>query len=128
VSLRIPSSSRSPDHDPHRTIYYLGYPLGRFAGLKHRHQGRLLPTPSRSLAGARAAAATAAGRRRFPRRRAPLPNSGYTQVLGELARASPPFPGRESRLSRRNPGESAASHGQGPNCRARNLSRVFCVN
>jgi hypothetical protein len=36
VSLRIPSSSRSPDHDPHRTIYYLGYPLGRFAGLKHR--------------------------------------------------------------------------------------------
>jgi hypothetical protein len=35
--LRIPSSSRSPDHDPHRTIYYLGYPLGRFAGLKHRH-------------------------------------------------------------------------------------------
>jgi hypothetical protein len=26
----------SPDHDPHRTIYYLGYPLGRFAGLKHR--------------------------------------------------------------------------------------------
>jgi hypothetical protein len=37
VSLRIPSSSRSLDHDPHRTIYYLGYPLGRFAGLKHRH-------------------------------------------------------------------------------------------
>jgi hypothetical protein len=36
VSLRIPSSSRSPDHDPHRTIYYLRYPLGRFAGLKHR--------------------------------------------------------------------------------------------
>jgi hypothetical protein len=36
VSLRIPSSSRSPDHDPHRTIYYLGYPLGRFVGLKHR--------------------------------------------------------------------------------------------
>jgi hypothetical protein len=34
--MRIPSSSRSPDHDPHRTIYYLGYPLGRFAGLKHR--------------------------------------------------------------------------------------------
>jgi hypothetical protein len=24
------------DHDPHRTIYYLGYPLGRFVGLKHR--------------------------------------------------------------------------------------------
>jgi hypothetical protein len=23
-------------HDPHRTIYYLGYPLCRFAGLKHR--------------------------------------------------------------------------------------------
>jgi hypothetical protein len=41
VSLRIPSSSRSPDHDPHRTIYYLGYPLGRFAGLKHR---QLAPT------------------------------------------------------------------------------------
>jgi hypothetical protein len=37
VSLCIPSSSRSPDHDLHRTIYYLGYPLGRFAGLKHRH-------------------------------------------------------------------------------------------
>jgi hypothetical protein len=36
VSLCIPSSSRSPDHDPHRTIYYLRYPLGRFAGLKHR--------------------------------------------------------------------------------------------
>jgi hypothetical protein len=36
VSLRIPSSSRSPDHDPHRTIYYLRYPHGRFAGLKHR--------------------------------------------------------------------------------------------
>jgi hypothetical protein len=40
VSLRIPSSSRSPDHDPHRTIYYLGYPLGRFAGLKHRQLAR----------------------------------------------------------------------------------------
>jgi hypothetical protein len=39
VSLRIPSSSRSPDHDPHRTIYYLGYPLNRFAGLKHRQWG-----------------------------------------------------------------------------------------
>jgi hypothetical protein len=37
VSLRIPSSSQSPDHDPHRTIYYLGYPLGRFAGLKQRY-------------------------------------------------------------------------------------------
>jgi hypothetical protein len=36
VSLRIPSSSRSPDHDPHCTIYYFRYPLGRFAGLKHR--------------------------------------------------------------------------------------------
>jgi hypothetical protein len=33
-------SSRSPDHDPHRTIYYLGYPLGRFAGLKHRQLAR----------------------------------------------------------------------------------------
>jgi hypothetical protein len=42
VSLRIPSSSRSPDHDPHRTIYYLGYPLGRFAGLKHRQLARQL--------------------------------------------------------------------------------------
>jgi hypothetical protein len=40
VSLCIPSSSRSPDHDPHRTIYYLGYPLGRFAGLKHRQLAR----------------------------------------------------------------------------------------
>jgi hypothetical protein len=38
VSLRILSSSRSPDHDPNRIIYYLGYPLGRLAGLKHRHQ------------------------------------------------------------------------------------------
>jgi hypothetical protein len=38
MSLHIPSSSRSPDHDPQRTIYYLGYPLGRFAGLKRRHQ------------------------------------------------------------------------------------------
>jgi hypothetical protein len=36
VSLRIHSSSHSPDHDPHRTTYYLGYPLGRFSGLKHR--------------------------------------------------------------------------------------------
>jgi hypothetical protein len=36
VSLRIPSSSRSLNHDPHRTIYYLRYPLGRFVGLKHR--------------------------------------------------------------------------------------------
>jgi hypothetical protein len=35
--MRTPSSSRFPDHDPHRTIYYLGNPLGRFAGLKHRH-------------------------------------------------------------------------------------------
>jgi hypothetical protein len=34
--LRIPSSSWSPDHDPHRTIYYLRYPIDRFAGLKHR--------------------------------------------------------------------------------------------
>jgi hypothetical protein len=40
VSLRIPSSSQSPDHDPHRTIYYLRYPLGRFAGLKHRQLAR----------------------------------------------------------------------------------------
>jgi hypothetical protein len=40
VSLCIPSSSRSPDHDPHRTIYYLGNPLGRFAGLKHRQLAR----------------------------------------------------------------------------------------
>jgi hypothetical protein len=38
--LRVPSSSRSPDHDTHRTIYYLGYPLGRFAGLKHRQLAR----------------------------------------------------------------------------------------
>jgi hypothetical protein len=38
--LCIPSSSRSPNHDPHRTIYYLGYPLGRFAGLKHRQLAR----------------------------------------------------------------------------------------
>jgi hypothetical protein len=41
--LRIPSSSRSPDHDHHRTFYYLGYPLGRFAGLKHRYQWKLNP-------------------------------------------------------------------------------------
>jgi hypothetical protein len=34
--MRTPSSSRSPDHDPHRTIYYLENPLGRFTGLKHR--------------------------------------------------------------------------------------------
>jgi hypothetical protein len=40
VSLRIPSSSRSPNHDPYRTIYYLGYPRGRFAGLKHRQLAR----------------------------------------------------------------------------------------
>jgi hypothetical protein len=40
VSLRIPSSSRSPDHDPHRTIYYLRYPLGRFACLKHQQLTR----------------------------------------------------------------------------------------
>jgi hypothetical protein len=40
VSLCIPSSSQSPDHDPHRTIYYLAYPLGRFAGLKHRQLAR----------------------------------------------------------------------------------------
>jgi hypothetical protein len=40
VSLRIPSSSRSPDHNPHRTIYYLEYPLGRFASLKHRQLAR----------------------------------------------------------------------------------------
>jgi hypothetical protein len=38
--LCIPSSPRSPDHDPHRTIYYIGYPLGRFAGLKHRQLAR----------------------------------------------------------------------------------------
>jgi hypothetical protein len=40
VSLRTPSSSQSPDHDPHRTIYYLGYPFGSFAGLKHRQLAR----------------------------------------------------------------------------------------
>jgi hypothetical protein len=33
-------SSRSTDHDPHRTIYYLGYPIGGFAGLKHRQLAR----------------------------------------------------------------------------------------
>jgi hypothetical protein len=38
--LLIPSSARSPDHDPRRTIYCLGYPLGRFAGLKHRQLAR----------------------------------------------------------------------------------------
>jgi hypothetical protein len=47
VSLCIPSSSRSPDHDPHRTIYYLGYPLGRFASLKHQ-QGQRGATGPRS--------------------------------------------------------------------------------
>jgi hypothetical protein len=50
VSLRIPSSFRSPDHDPHRTIYYLGYPLGRFAGVKHRqlaHQVGVIITTGR---------------------------------------------------------------------------------
>jgi hypothetical protein len=40
VSLRTPSSSWSPDHVPRRTIYYLGYPLGRFAGLKHQQLAR----------------------------------------------------------------------------------------
>jgi hypothetical protein len=40
VSLRIPSSSRSPDHDSHRTTNYLGHPVGRFAGLKHRQLAR----------------------------------------------------------------------------------------
>jgi hypothetical protein len=40
LHMTSPSSSRSPDHDPHRTIYYLGYPLGRFAGLKHRQLAR----------------------------------------------------------------------------------------
>jgi hypothetical protein len=40
VSLCIPSSSQSPDHDLHCTIYYLGYPLGRIAGLKHRQVAR----------------------------------------------------------------------------------------
>jgi hypothetical protein len=40
VSLCIPSSSRSPDHDPHLTIYYIGYLRGRFAGLKHRQLAR----------------------------------------------------------------------------------------
>jgi hypothetical protein len=40
VSLRTPSSSRSPYHDPHRTIYYLEHHLGRFAGLKHRQLAR----------------------------------------------------------------------------------------
>jgi hypothetical protein len=38
--LRVPSSSRSPDHDPQRTIDYLRYPLGWFAGLKHRQLAR----------------------------------------------------------------------------------------
>jgi hypothetical protein len=42
MSLCIPSSSQSPDHDPHRTIYYLRYPLGRFASLKHRHHPRAM--------------------------------------------------------------------------------------
>jgi hypothetical protein len=40
MSLCIPSNSRSLNHDPHRTIYYIVYPLGRFAGLKHRHRRR----------------------------------------------------------------------------------------
>jgi hypothetical protein len=40
VSLRIPSSSQSPDHDLHRTIYYLGCPLGRFSGVKHLQLAR----------------------------------------------------------------------------------------
>jgi hypothetical protein len=50
VSLCIPSSSRSPDHDPRRTIYYLGYPLRRFADLKHRqlaHQVGVIITTGR---------------------------------------------------------------------------------
>jgi hypothetical protein len=38
--MRTPSSSRSPDHDPHHPIYYLRKPLGRFAGLKHRQLAR----------------------------------------------------------------------------------------
>jgi hypothetical protein len=50
VSLCIPSSSRSPDHDPRRTIYYLGYPLRRFADLKHgqlAHQVGVIITTGR---------------------------------------------------------------------------------
>jgi hypothetical protein len=48
--LRTPSSSWSPYHDPHCTIYYLGYPIGRFAGLKHRqlaHQVGVIITTGR---------------------------------------------------------------------------------
>jgi hypothetical protein len=58
----------------------------------------------------------------------PCPDRDYLSVLGEPTLDLELSPGRESRRSRRNPGEPAASHGQGPDCRARNLSRVFCVN
>jgi hypothetical protein len=40
VSLCTLLSSQSPDHDSHCTINYLGYPLGRFGGLKHRQLAR----------------------------------------------------------------------------------------
>jgi hypothetical protein len=99
--------------------------LGTFPSYYLTPLARFLSTPSHILAGARAAAATAVD---SPRRRAPRPNSGCAQLLGEHARTPPPFPGRESRRSRRNPGEPAASHSQGPNCKARDLSREFCVN
>jgi hypothetical protein len=55
----------------------------------------------------------------------PRLNRDDLSVLGEPILDPEPFPGRESRGSRRNSGEPAASHGQGPNCEARDLSREF---
>jgi hypothetical protein len=91
VSLHIPSSSRFPDHDPHRTIYYLGYPLGRFAGLKHRQRGRPGSTPgARDVAGQRGTAATPlhVARQRLPaapcRQTRPKGSSGANNVCQRL--------------------------------------------
>jgi hypothetical protein len=64
-----------------------------------------------------------------PPRRQPLrPNSDRLSTLGELLVEHSRLPGREHRRLAGIGRSRAAPHAQGPNCRVRDLSRVFGVN
>jgi hypothetical protein len=64
-----------------------------------------------------------------PPSRQPLrPNSDHSSTLGELLVEPSRLPGRERRRLAGIGRSRDAPHGQGPNCKVRNRSRVFCVN
>jgi hypothetical protein len=63
-----------------------------------------------------------------PRRRSLRPVCGHKPVASELPLPSGLFPGQVRRAPRRNCGRAAAGHGQGPHCKAFNLSRGLDAN